>query len=72
MMAFNFFVVFFSLQAFALFNEASELGNPFAWYNMGISYEMGLGTKKSYKKVILYQTHELFKNFIFCVIITLF
>jgi len=37
-------------QAFALFNEASELGNPNAWYNKGISYEMGLGTKKSYKK----------------------
>lgn len=34
-----------------MLKEASLLGNATASYNLGISYEHALGTKKCYKKV---------------------
>lgn len=37
-------------QAFTLFKEASKLGNDCAMFNLGLSYENGVGTNKSYQK----------------------
>ena len=45
-------LLYYFLQAFTLFKEASELGNDCAMFNLGLSYENGVGTNKSYQKVI--------------------
>jgi len=41
-------------EAFVTFQYAAESGNKDAMYNIGLSYELGLGTKQDYKKAARY------------------